>query len=128
MRTFLLLPACLLLACDNVEGELIVEGAVTEVVDCTSAIPLGWEAVDLELSNGATVRLFRNGVDDIVDVGFFPDPQSNQGYLVGDCATGTVSYSGVSSDEVDYLRGEARLSCDTPVQIEGRAKFGSCGE
>ncbi len=124
-RALLFFFALFFTACTQVSGSLTVEGQDSPLQTCNSLEPLGFEGVDLEMSNGTTIRLFRED-DKIINVGFFESPEDQTGFLVGDCATGEISDQNSSTNKVTDLTGDARFNCVDPLQIEGVVEFSNC--
>jgi hypothetical protein len=73
------------------------------------------------------IRLFRQGTN-ITEVGFFESQVTEEGFLVGACATGSIRDTNVKTGEVVQLEGEATFSCETPLAIGGSATFSGCAK
>lgn len=115
-------------ACTATDGFLEIEGEVAEIEGCRSSRPDGWEGVDILLDRKRALRLFRDslGSDAVVLVGFFEDPSSNAGILVGDCATGVIREQDWFTKGVQHLEGEANLNCADPLTVVGQVTFAHC--
>lgn len=116
-----------LAACSSVEGTVSIEGSPVVFETCTSLVPKGFEGVDLEIDDGRTLRLFREG-ETVSSVGFFDDAASDAGLLVGGCATGSIRDTNTSKGEVVLLEGEASFDCTDPLTIGGDVTFRGCGK
>ncbi len=114
-----------LFGCGSIDGTLRVEGEPVEPSRCHNLARIGLSGVDLDLPDGRAVRLFRDG-DELVEVGFFPDPNGERGVSLGPCVEGEARETNVSTGDVFHVRGEATLSCEEPVAIEGSVTFGGC--
>lgn len=112
-------------ACTQISGSITVEGQDSQLQTCNSLEPLGFDGVDLEMTNGTTIRLFRED-ERITAVGFFESPENETGFLVGDCASGEISDQNSMTNRITDLTGNVRFNCVDPLQIEGAAEFSNC--
>ncbi|MEO1230300.1 MAG: hypothetical protein AAFZ18_15460 [Myxococcota bacterium] len=115
-------------ACTATDGTIEIEGEQAAIEGCRSSRPDGWDGVDILLDRKRALRLFRDslGSDTVVLVGFFEDPSSNAGILVGDCAVGEIKEQDWFSEGVQHLEGEATLDCIDPLKVSGHVTFAHC--
>jgi len=125
VRTHILIALWCVAGCGSVDGTLKVDGAPVALARCHNLARIGLSGVDLDLEDGRTVRLFREG-DDLVEVGFFSDPASDLGVSLGPCVEGEATETNVRSGDIFHVRGEATLACEDPVTLEGSLAFGGC--
>jgi hypothetical protein len=109
----------------SVGGSLTVEGELVDFAACSSLEPGGMQGVHLDLVDGRTVRLSRDGSQQIVNVGFF-EAGADLGASLGPCARGRVVDTDRIVNRVRVLDGSADFDCSGFVQLRGQVEFSGC--
>lgn len=106
-------------------GDLRIDGEPVRFSACANLASVGFDGVDLEITDGRVLRLFREG-EALTEVGFFDDPRSDVGAWLGPCVDGFAEDSDVVANGVPLLRGEATLACADVFEITGSVAFERC--